>query len=167
MATTVGNVLIGAGVLSAYIDPGGGSSAVKTSLGGFRDGLTINFSEDRVNIESQDSLGFIKSIRSRAECTVSTSLLESTFDNLGAALYGDGAATAMPMEATPAFEKALAVEFIASSSAGDLKTWTFSSCVPVMDAELSYSKDSELLIPITFMALAVWDTSYWGFSKIT
>ena len=54
MATSTGNVLIGAGVLSAYIDTAGGSSYAWTSMGGFRDGISINFSEDRVNIESQD-----------------------------------------------------------------------------------------------------------------
>jgi len=169
MATTIGDVLIGAGDLQAFMKPVGGGAAAFTSLGGFRDGLSINFSEDRLNIESQDSLGFIKSVRTRTELTVTTSLLESTLSNLNLMLRGnDGvgvptATSSISLTAEPADDNTTAIKFIGQTSATNLGTWTFSSAVPVLDAELTYSKDSELLIPVTFMCLAVYSGGEWGF----
>ena len=176
MQTTVGNVLIGSGDLQAVIVPPGGGGAAFTSLGGFRDGLSINMSEDRVNVESQDSLGFVKSVRSRAEMTITTSLLESTLSNLNFVLRGNDAAgvptattsiqlTADPSDSEP--NHATPMKFIGDSTDGGLKTWTFSSVVPVLDGDLTYSKDSELLIPVTFMCLAVKSAANtWGFGWV-
>ena len=171
MATTPGNVLIGSGTLSAYIDPAGSTSYAWTSMGGFRDGISINFSEDRVNIESQDSLGFVKSARTRMECTITTSLLESTFDNFNTLWYGNGLVSTanINLSTVPGNERSsVPIKFVGDSTDGDLKTIIFSAAVPVMDGELTFSKDAELLIPATFMALSVDTTGAgaWGFGDI-
>ena len=171
MAITPGNVLIGSGDLQAYIDPAGSTSYAATSLGGFRDGVTITFSEDRVNVESQDSLGFVKSIRSRLECTITTTLLESTLDNLNTLLIGNGTAAAnidFSADPNPAnTQTAFPLKFVGDSSDGDFKTIIFSSVVPVLDGDITFSKDSELLVPATFVALAVQSSgSKWGFGNI-
>jgi hypothetical protein len=170
MAITPGNVLIGSGTISAYIDTAAGTTYAYTDLGGYRDGVTITFSEDRVNVESQDSLGFVKSIRSRLECTITTTLLESTFDNLNTLLIGNGTnATSIKIDADPTpggnAQTAFPLKFVGDSDDGDFKTIIFSSVVPVLDGDITFSKDSELLVPATFVALAVNDSG-WGFGNI-
>jgi len=182
--TAAGYLLVGAGAYS--------TDAVTTSgnyhdLGGFREDLRISFSEERFNLEVADRLAFIKSVRTRLDCFINTSLVEARITTLGFAL---GTNPASLSTASTGYVANTVLELLVSDpgsnaqnaahshkfvgddatdpASAELITWTFSAAIPNVDTELAYRKDGEVLIPSTFMCLGVDDGSgVFGFGNVT
>jgi len=174
MAITTANILLGSGTFSWYgLNITGTPSTGWHDVGGFRDGVTMAFEEDQVLVEGQAG-GAVKALRGRMGITVTTNLLESTLDSLMVSLYGSGTNTDVVTAGTSieflvADPVPVPIKFVAASSIGadGLTTYNFSSAVPQLGQDVSYTKDAETIFPVTFTCLAIASGSNWGFGKVT
>jgi len=185
--TAAGYLLVGAGAYST--DAVTATAGQYVDMGGFREDLRISFSEERFNLEVADRLAFIKSVRTRLDCFINTSLVENRIRglamvlgtnaqslNIGHASAGyDGLSALQLLVSDPgsnAQNQAHSHQFVGDDAtdpaSAELITWTFSAAVPNVDTELAYRKDGEVLIPSTFMCLGVDDGSgVFGFGNVT
>ena len=158
MATNQQKLMVGAGSVQTDVATTAGNFY---DLGGYRDSLSIRFSEERFNLEVADHLCYVKSVRTRLDAFVNTSLVQATHESLINAIGLN--ATSMPATAATSMELKIqepgiaAMKFIGgtagSTASFDLVSYIFSQTVPMTDAELSYAKDGETLIPISYMVL--------------
>jgi hypothetical protein len=158
MATNQQKLMVGAGSVQTDVATTSGNFY---DLGGYRDSLSVRFSEERFNLEVADHLCYVKSVRTRLDCFVNTSLVEATHESLINAIgttIGSipiTAATSMSLQITEPGVSAM--KFIGGTAGSpttfDLVSYIFSQCVPMTDAELTYAKDGETLIPISYMVL--------------
>ena len=166
MATNPQRLLIGAG--SVLTQAGCNASSITAGyffdLGGYRDSLTVRFSEERFNLEVADHLLYVKSARTRMDCFVNTSLVEATLDSFSVAQGGiTGYETRGDLTSVVSLELfaddpgASAMKFIGgtagATSTFQLTSYIFSQAVPMTDSELSYAKDGEVLVPASYMVL--------------
>jgi hypothetical protein len=169
MATNPQRLLIGAG--SVLTQAGCNAASITHStpyyedLGGYRDSLTVRFSEERFNLEVADHLMYVKSARTRMDAFVNTSLVQATFDSLSAAFggisgYETGNRAAPVQTSVELFADdpgAAAMKFVGGTAGAaatfQLASYIFSQTVPMTDSELSYAKDGETLIPASYMVL--------------
>ena len=167
MATNPQRLLIGAGSIKSQAGCAANSIAAGyfEDLGGYRDNLTVRFSEERFNLEVADHLMYVKSARTRMDCFVNTSLVQATFDSLSVAMggisgYETGNRPAGAVSSVELFADdpgAAAMKFVGatagSASTFSLASYVFSQTVPMTDSELSYAKDGETLVPASYMVL--------------
>ena len=166
MATNPQRLLIGAGTIKSQA--GCNASSITNGyfqdLGGYRDNLTVRFSEERFNLEVADHLMYVKSARTRMDCFVNTSLVQATLDSLSVAMGGvngyetrAGEVSVTSMELFADDPGAAAMKFVGatagSASTFQLASYVFSQTVPMTDSELSYAKDGETLVPASYMVL--------------
>ena len=158
MATNQQRLMVGAGSVKTDVATTAGNFY---DLGGYRDSLTIRFSEERFNLEVADHLCYVKSVRTRFDAFVNTSLVQATHDSLINAIGFN--ATSAPVTTATSMELKIqepgiaAMKFIGGTAGTattfDLCSYIFSQTVPMTDSELSYAKDGETLIPISFIVL--------------
>ena len=168
MATNPNKLLVGVGSFKHQRGIQGNSrtAGYYIDTGGFRDSLSIRFSEERFNLEVADHLAYVKSARTRLDVFVNTSLVENTFANFGLATgantWGPTSVTSREIHAqgvaTTNDQGPFAVKFTGTTTGSlgvgiEMQSWIFSQCVPVTDTEISYQKDGETLIPVNFMVL--------------
>ena len=166
MATNPQRLLIGAGSIKSQAGCAANSIAAGYfhDLGGYRDNLTVRFSEERFNLEVADHLMYVKSARTRMDCFVNTSLVQATLDSLSVAMGGvngyetrGGEVSVTSMELFADDPGAAAMKFIGGTagtvSTFQLASYVFSQAVPMTDSELSYAKDGETLVPASYMVL--------------
>jgi len=166
MATNPQRLLIGAG--SVKTQAGCNATSITNGyffdLGGYRDSLTVRFSEERFNLEVADHLMYVKSARTRMDCFVNTSLVQATLDSLSVAMGGvsgyetrAGEVDVASMELFADDPGAAAMKFLGSTAGAigtfQLASYVFSQTVPMTDSELSYAKDGETLVPASYMVL--------------
>ena len=188
MATAPGYIFVGAGAFSTEAATSTQDGSNFVDMGGFRDDLRIRFSEERFNLEVADHLAFIKTVRTRIDCSVNTSLVEAKFIPFGVA-FGTNPASLTDASSGYApiagqvellvqdissnyHNKGVAQQFVGADAtdpaSAELITWTFSQAVPIVDMELSYRKDGELLIPAAFMVLGASDgAGNYGFGNVS
>ena len=172
MATNPQRLLIGAG--SVLTQAGCAANSITAGyffdLGGYRDSLTVRFSEERFNLEVADHLMYVKSARTRMDAFVNTSLVQATLDSLSVAMGGvsgyetrGGEVDVTSMELFADDPGAAAMKFT-GGTAGTIATfqlasYVFSQAVPMTDSELSYAKDGETLVPASYMILGTVSTN--------
>ena len=175
MATNPQRLLIGAGSIKSQAGCHADSitAGYFEDLGGYRDNLTVRFSEERFHLEVADHLMYVKSARTRMDCFVNTSLVEATFDSLSVAMGGisgyetgnrpnpPGSVSSVELFADD--PGASAMKFVGaaegSASTFSLASYIFSQAVPMTDSELSYAKDGETLVPASYMILGTVSTN--------
>jgi hypothetical protein len=174
MATNPNKLLVGVG---SFKHQWGGDGTWKDS-GGFRDSLSIRFSEERFNLEVADHLAYVKSARTRLDVVVNTSLVENTFTNFGLATGTSTLSTTATSHeinaqgaATINNQGPFAIKFTGTTTGSlgvgvELQSWIFSQCVPITDTEISYQKDGETLIPVSFMVLGTVSGAACGFGFV-
>ena len=167
MATNPQMLLIGAGTVKTTVGTTAGNFY---DLGGYRDSLSVRFSEERFNLEVADHLAYVKSVRTRLDCFVNTSLVQATFDSLQNAVGGMGnvlGSSAATLTLNIAQPTTHPLQFIGGTAGSGttfrLASYAFSQCVPTTDAELSYAKDGETLVPASFMVLGTLSGTDLGF----
>ena len=168
MATNPNKLLVGVGSFKHQwgIQANSRTAGFFIDTGGFRDSLSIRFSEERFNLEVADHLAYVKSARTRLDVFVNTSLVENTFANFGLATgantWGPTTVTSREIHAQGAAttndQGPFAIKFTGTTTGSlgvgiEMQSWIFSQCVPVTDTEISYQKDGETLIPVNFMVL--------------
>ena len=182
MATNPNKLLVGVGSFKHQwgIQADSQADGYFIDSGGFRDSLSIRFSEERFNLEVADHLAYVKSARTRLDVFVSTSLVENTFANFGLAtgantFTSDTNITSREIHAQGAATTnnniAGAIKFTGTTTGSlgvgiEMQSWIFSQCVPITDTEISYQKDGETLIPVSFMVLGTVSGAACGFGFV-
>ena len=100
MATNQQKLMVGAGAVQTDVATTAGNFY---DLGGYRDSLSIRFSEERFNLEVADHLCYVKSVRTRLDAFVNTSLVQATHESLINAIGFN--ATSMPATSTKPLAK--------------------------------------------------------------
>ena len=148
---TPSNILVGIG--DVYVDYG--HSGSWTYLGGFREGVRIPIATERTQVKGYDqNLGFVRSVRTNVEITISVALTEMTFANLGYAVgieAGFIQANSYMVLGFANVQSPSAVRFVGEDDGGQLKTWIFSEAFPTGNAELAYTRDAEVRVPAEFL----------------
>ena len=180
MATNPNKLLVGVGSFKHQWGIQANSQAAGHFIdsGGFRDSLSIRFSEERFNLEVADHLAYVKSARTRLDVFVNTSLVENTFTNFGLATGTSTLSTTATSHeinaqgaATINNQGPFAIKFTGTTTGSlgvgvELQSWIFSQCVPITDTEISYQKDGETLIPVSFMVLGTVSGAACGFGFV-
>lgn len=143
------NVLIGAGELT--VDG--------VNVGYTRDGLTFAFERETYEVEADQALSPLKTVKLRERMTIATSLLEATLENLytvwdldyvvqtnasDKTLYFGGGSQ------TPSEHELI---FTGVAPGGFVRTITIYKAISMDSGEHSYIKSEEVRIPVTFLAL--------------
>lgn len=147
--TDADNVLIGAGVL--YIDG--------RDVGYTRDGVTFAFEREVYEVEADQAMSPIKTIRTRERLTIATVLLEATLENLRDVwdVLGSIEITATQKELRFGGGGAQLTEheliFTGEAPGGFDRNVTIYKAISMEPGEHAYLKNEETRIPCTFLAL--------------
>jgi len=139
-------------------------SASWTSLGETKDGVKVNRSQNIEAFSSDQRTGKVKAVRTEEGVTVETNLIQSTLENLADVINGTVSATAAGSGTvgykslklhSGATVTQYALLFRGQSPYGAAYVGQFYVPYGYMDddAEMEFTKDGEVLIPVKFEAL--------------
>lgn len=145
MNVNVANIIVGAGTLS--VDG--------KDVGGTREGVQMAREAEFLDVTADQAKAVLKKYLTGDKRFVRTSLLEPTLENLMIAWGGtldetSGTLRLGLVEELPEHE----LEFVGPGPAGKTRTYNNKRAVQVGNAEHSYTKDGETLLPVEFEILA-------------
>lgn len=143
MAVTVGNIIVGAGTLS--VDG--------TDVGGTRDGVQMAREAEYLDVTADQHKAVLKKYITAERRFLRTSLLEATLDNLKLAWGGTVEDNTLKLSLNDELEEH-ELEFTGPGPNGKTRKYKHSRAVQIGNAEHSYTKNGETVIPVEFEILA-------------
>ena len=151
MANTIGNVLVG--VAELFIGVAGVAAA--TAVGYTEDGVTLEYSADVADIETEEETFPINRVITKETITVVCNCAESSIANIGYAIAGaDGHASPVVIgdTATGGVLQKCSLKIVGKTPAGTARTIAILYAHPTGSVGMSYKKGEKTIVPMSFVA---------------
>lgn len=153
MANVIGNVLVGVAVLKIGV----AGVAAATVVGYTEDGVTIEYSPDIADIETEEETFPINRVITKETLTITCNCAESSIANIGYALAGaDGHASPILIGAAVGGGVlqtcSLKIDGIPPVGGGTSRTIDVLYAHPIGTMGMSYKKGEKTIVPMSFLA---------------
>lgn len=148
MAKTIANVMVGVATLY-FKYPVGGSYV---EVGYTEDGVSMEYNADTADIEVEESTFPIKRVISKESLKVTCNMAESSLTNIDKAIAGSVLAGNV-ITIGGGNIKEMSIKIVGKNPAGYDRTIEIPLATAIGTVGMSYKKDKETVVPVTFQAL--------------
>lgn len=119
-----------------------------TDLGFTKDGIKLRMERETVDVAADQVKGLVKKVKSLEKFMVSTTLLETTLENIAIAWDQIGPGSFGGNET-----QEVAVVVVGPAPGGATRTFTMTRAVSVGESEVTYSREEESALTVEFECL--------------